>query len=350
LLLDTNGVYGFKIILIERIKFDKNSDLQIIPRSFCVAEDVLFLIPDYHAGIIKTFDLDENSSKLKFVKEFGVKGFGSDEFNRPAYCFYNNYYSKFIVADIGKGSKKVFIYDRIGGTDFKLVSKIPGVDCYDMRLGGEGNQLIVSGFVRDKDKKSYELFSINLENPGQIDFLLPSHKKYHLANIEEYQRKYFEERTLPAIGIKAFIDVIGEGVYFVWEGKLKIIKINLKTGKRTTTFGQPTRHYREPYASTELLKGHRERDYNRNRKERTKMSFVRDIFVTARHVFVVYEGPTKNNFRMQIYTPEGKFLDDIEIPNNPSQYMWFEKDSYTLYSLLNAENKGHQILIYQVNI
>lgn len=350
--LNPNEVYGFEVKFIKGIEFEGGSESQINFRSFCVAEDGLFLIPDYQAGTIKTFDQDEMVSKLKFAKKFGIKGFGKDEFNRPAYCYYDNYSSKFIVADIGKGSKKVFVYDRIGETDFKRVYKIPGVDCYDMRLGGDGKQLIVSESVIGNDNKHYELYSINLENPEQKDFLLQSYQKYHLANDKVFQIEYFEKRTMPAIGIRAFIDVYGDDVYYIWEGKLKIIKINLKT-KEKFVFGHPTPSYIEPFASKELVKARRNREYNKTSAERRKMSFVRDIFATSQFIFVVYDGPGQGNFRMQAYTPEGKFLADVKIPNNhPYREMWFDKQSHTLYSLSRTgiNNNKPQILIYKLKV
>jgi hypothetical protein len=350
LCLYPNEVYGFEVKFVKGIEFEEGAEAAINFSSFCVAEDGLFLIPDYQAGTIKTFDQDEMVSKLKFAKKFGIKGFGSDEFDKPAYCFYDNHFSKFIVADIGKGSKKVFIYDRIGGTDFKRVNKIPGADCYDMRLSGDGKQLIVSGYVTDKNKNSYELYGINLENPEQKDFLLPSYQKYHLANDKEYQIEYFEKRTLPAMGIRAFIDVYGDDVYFVWEAKLKIIKINLKT-KEKTAFGYPTPRYIEPFASELLVNAYRNRDYTSILQERMQMSFVRDIIATSQYIFVVYDGPDQDKFMMQKYSPDGKYLDETKIPRDYIyQEMWLEKESYKLYSLsLSRRGKNKpQILIYKV--
>jgi hypothetical protein len=224
------------------------------------------------------------------------------------------------------------------------------VDCVDMRLSGDGQQLIVSGYVTDKDKKSYELYGINLENPEQKDYLLPSYQKYHLANDKEYQIGYFEKRTLPAIGIKAFIDVIYDDVYFVWEAKLKIIKLNLKT-KEKTVFGHPTPHYTEPVASAELVNAYRDKDYRRVWQERMKMSFVRDIFATSQYIFVVYDGPGQGNFWIQMYTPEGKFLGEKQIKLPKDQFyqeMWLEKQSNTLYSLSRTVSNKPQILIYKV--
>jgi hypothetical protein len=346
LFLNPNEIHGFNLRLVEKVKFGNNSELQIIPGSFEVTEDGFFLIPDYKGGNIKIFE--KKGEFLNLVKKFGRKGFGIDEFNKPMYCLYDKHEGKFGVIDVGTQIRNVFIYDRINSIDFKRVNKIPNLDGYDMILGEDGKRLIISGYVIDKDKKSYELYSINLENPNQKDFLLPSYQKYHLTNTEEYKIEYSNKRTLPAMGIKAFIDVQGEDIYFVWEGKLSIIKINFKT-KEKTYFGQPTPHYIEPFASEELVKAYRDRDYTKVWKVRMKMSFVRDIFATPRHVFIVYEGPDQNNFRMQMYTPEGELLGDIKIPGNPYSNMWFDKDSYTLYSLTNINNKRFQILIYKVD-
>jgi hypothetical protein len=210
--------------------------------------------------------------------------------------------------------------------------------------------LIVSGYVTDKNKNSYELYGINLENPEQKDFLLPSYQKYHLANDKEYQIEYFEKRTLPAMGIRAFIDVYGDDVYFVWEAKLKIIKINLKT-KEKTAFGYPTPRYIEPFASELLVNAYRNRDYTSILQERMQMSFVRDIIATSQYIFVVYDGPDQDKFMMQKYSPDGKYLDETKIPRDYIyQEMWLEKESYKLYSLsLSRRGKNKpQILIYKV--
>jgi hypothetical protein len=351
LCLYPNEVYGFEVKFDKGIEFEERAESSINFRAFCVAEDGLFLIPDTQSGTIKTFVDDMKGMNLKFVKEFGCKGLGRDEFDSPAYCFYDSNYGKFGVSDIGKGTKKVFIYDRIEERDFKRVYKIPGVDCFDMRLWGDGKQLIVSGYVKDEDKNSYELYGINLENPEQKDFLLPSYQKYHLANDEEYRIEFFEKHTLPALGIKAFIDVDGDDVYFVWEAKLKIIKINLKT-KEKNIFGYPTPHYIEPFASKELVTARLNMEFTKTRAERRRMSFIRDIFATSRYIFVVYDGPSQGNFRMQAYTSEGKFLYDVKIPNNhPYREMWLDKQSLTLYSLSSMGNNNKpQILIYKVKV
>lgn len=347
LFINPKVVCGLEIRLTEKIKFEEKSKLQIIPKSFCVTEDRLFLIPDHQAGNIKIFEKDGKS--LKLVKTFGRKGFGSDEFNKPSYCFYDKYESKFGVIDVGRNIKNVFIYDRIDKTDFRRVRTVKNADGYDMKLGEDAGHLIISGYNIDKKKRPYELYSINLGNTEHKDYLLSSPEKYQISNYEEFNSEYYNKRTLPAIGIRAFMDAAEDFVYFVWEGKLIINKINLNT-KEKTAFGQQTEHYVEPSATPELLKARSKKDYTKTREERAKMSFVRDIFATPKHVLVVYEGPNQSvsNFRMQAYTPGGRFLDDIPIPGSPGYNMCFEKESYTLYSLLITKNEETQIVIYKV--
>ncbi|MGD2090837.1 MAG: hypothetical protein PVH61_31985 [Candidatus Aminicenantes bacterium] len=344
--------YGFSIQLAGKIEFADKSELQTIPISFCVTEDGLYLIPDYDTRTIKIFDKVEKY--LKLVKEFGPKGFGSAEFDDPRYCFYNKNENIFSVTDAGL--RRVFFFDRIGKLDFKLVRTVPNVDAHDIKPAGDGKNLIVCGYITDSEKRSYELYSINLENPNQKNYLLPSYKKYHLPSDKEYKIEYSDKQTLASIGIRAYIDVQKDEVYFVWEGKLRIIKINLKT-KTEITFGHKTEHYKEPFVSAELIKAYSDKDYTKAEKARNKMSFVRGIFATSRHVLVVYEGPNQanRNFRLQMYTAEGKFLGDVVIPddyNSPyhrQMLLYKGKGNYKLYSFLKTTNRENQILIYNVS-
>jgi hypothetical protein len=333
---------GFKVEPGDTIKFHEKSKLESFPISFCVTDDGFFLIPDQKIGYIKIFEKD--GEYLKLVKKFGRNGNEDDEFDKPAYCFYNQYEDKFGVVDIR--IKSVFIFDRLNKSDFKLIKKIRA-ESYNMKLGSAGKRLIVSGYITDKEENSYELYSINPNDPKQKEYLLSSPEKYGLSE-NEYQIEYFQKRTLPAIGIRSFIDVQGNDVYFVWEGKLRIIKIDIKTGEQTS-FGHLKNqrskmpNYIEPYASKALLDARRNKDFTKTRKERFNMSLVRDIFATPRHVIVVYEGPNVSNFRMQMYTLEGKFLGDKPILGKPGRTMYFDKDSYTLYSLSETRNKEIEI-------
>jgi hypothetical protein len=350
LFLNPSKIQGFTIKQVDVIKSGEDSTLNIIPRSFCMMEGELFLIPDHHAGNIKIFE--QKGKSLNLLKTFGRKGFGNDEFNNPAYCFYDMHESKFGVIDIGRGSKKLFIYDRIGPTDLKLANVVPKVEGYDMKLVGDGRQLIIAGYTTDKEGKSYELYALDVEKPEKKVFLLTSPQKYHLSD-EEYRREY-DRQAIPAIGIMSFIDIDGDNLYYLWECKLKIIKIDLRTGKRIGTFGRKAGTYREPVATETMIKSYRDSDSTGLQRERDRFSYIRDIFATPQYVIVIYEGPNESgiNFRLQIYSPEGRLLGDRAIPGIPAnsyQKIYFDKQSHKLYFLSTSrENTDHQILIYSV--
>ena len=67
------------------------------------------------------------------------------------------------------------------------------------------------------------------------------------------------------------------------------------------------------------------------------MSYVRNIFASPGYVFVIYEGPDKqnkkSNFRLQFYTPDGDYIIEVPVTDKPGFKMWFDKDKSILYSL-----------------
>ena len=349
LFLNSNGIFGEEIQLSETIKVDPDANLQVNPRSFCVTEDKAFIFPDQD-GTIKVFGKNENS--LKFIKASGPK-FDDDIFIRPMYCFY---YSR-NEAQLGVfdyGVRKVFIFNRLRKAEFESVKVI---DCpklgYDMEFAGDGEQLVISGYLTDKKNNPFDLYSINIRT-GKISYLLPSYQKYNQKNVEDYKIEYYRKQTLPAIGIKAFIDIQGDDVFFAWEGALRVIKLNLLS-KETTVFGHETPHYTKPDGSR-LSDSYVSGDFQTTWKERETMGYIRNIFATPRNVFLVYETGKSNKsnvstFRLQKYSPEGNFLADVSIPGNPGPQMWFDKESYELYALSaqSERNNGEfAILKYKI--
>jgi hypothetical protein len=158
-----------------------------------------------------------------------------------------------------------------------------------------------------------------------------------LKSVDEYETKYRKEPDIRAIGIKGVFDVHQDNVYFAWEGDLRIVKINIKSGAIRTYEGkkQPGK-YVKPHAFRGLLDSLLSRDRYRHQIERQKMSYVRNIFITNReHILVIYEGPGEANFRAQFYTLDGKFLDEVPLPGKPSYRMYLNKEKNILYSLAN---------------
>jgi len=348
LFLNSNGIFGQEIQLSETIKVDPKANLKVNPRSFCVTEDKAFIFPDQD-GKIKIFGKNERS--LKFIKASGPN-FGIETLIRPMYCFYSR--NEALLGVIDYEVRKVFIFNRPKKEYFTSMKVI---DCpklgYDMEFAGDGEQLIISGYLTDKENNPFDLYSINIRT-RKISYLLPSYQKYNQKNAEDYVIEYYRKQTLPAIGIKAFIDIQGDDAYFVWEGELRIIKLNLHS-RETKVFGKKTPYYTKPDGaklSYSYLRG----DFETTWKERKTMAYVRNIFATPRHVFLVYETgkSDKSNvstFMLQRYSPEGNYITEDSIPDNPGAQMWFDKESYELYAFSkqsDSNNGEFTILKYKI--
>lgn len=360
LVFGPNWVVGQDLELVEKITVDPvaslKTDFKKIPRSFCVTGDEIFVIPDHNSGTLKIFG--RSGDFLKFIEEFGRDGFGPEKqkkFSRPMYCLYNQYEGKLGIIDYG--AKKVFIFNRSGMVDFTFSNDFKCKKLgHDIKLaGGEqiyDTQIVVSGYLLDHDDKPFDLYSRNIRTGG-INYLLPSHEKYGLKTNEDFVIKYDTSQTLPATGISAFIDIQGDDVFFVWEGALRIIKINLRSNEKKV-FGHVTPHYTKP-DGLGLAKIHKKRDKKNKIEEKKKMSYIRSIFATSRHIFLVYEtgkNEKSNNvstYRLQTYTPDGDFLGDASIPGSPLRQMWLTKESYELYAF-SKESGKLTVLKYKIRI
>lgn len=345
---------GQSIKLIDEIKFLsglEETQLPLDTKSFCVSEDQLFIIPDYRSGNIKIYE--KNGENLELISTIGRKGYGPGEFVKPAFCSYSKDESKFVVMDLG--IRKIFIYDRISRISFKLVKEVPcwrgGTDIKSIR-----NKLFIAGYTSDQVGNPYDFYYIDLTNDKTV-FLLPSYRKYGLQSFKEYEIQNRSKSVIPVIGIRGFFDINRDEVYFVWEGNLKIIKLNIVSGGiDTNTFGIQPPHYIKPYASENLLEARKKEDFNVIQKELAKMSYVRNIFVNSKDILVIYEGPVKQssatNFRMQFYTLDGNFIKEVLVPGQFDNKMWFDKDMHILYSLSRRSDtfgEHYFILKYEIH-
>jgi len=339
-LLLPKAVQKNQLKLIKEVEFSDESALQALPWSFCIIEDDCYLVPDHREGLVKVFR--QKGRTLKLINKFGPKGNSTYKFNKPAYCVYDKVTGKLWIIDTM--IKKVFIFKKIE-MEFKSAGSMK-LDCYDLKPLPNREPLIISGYVTDKKGKPYDLYLLNAKAPGQKQYLLPSPQKYQLSDIE-YSIEYKGKRTIPIIGIRGFVDVRGNDAYFIWEGKLKITKIDLDTRKRVV-FGQPTEYYVEPNVSADLQSAYLEKNYTKVIKERAKMSLIRNIFAATNSIYVAYEAPREGNLRLQRYTPEGTFSSDIQIPGNRNQLIRIDKYGCYLYSLIEARDNHYKISVYQM--
>jgi len=348
-LCTTSTTSAGDIKFIERIEIPGEPQPLINPWDFCVTEDGLFLIPDYGAGNIKIYE--RNADVLKLSKIIGQKGVGSDDFSRPTYCLYDKEGNKFGALDIGL--RKIFIYARIDRLEFKRVQEVP---CWhggtDILLSQD--KLFVSGYATDTNENPYDFYFIDLRD-DQTTFLLPSYFKYGLKSLSEYEIQYRMNSGIKAIGIKSFFDIQEDYAYFVWEGNLKITKVNIVSREiASMPFGTNPLYYIKPFASTRLLEGYR-KNFKLMQSEKAKMSYVRNIFANKKFLFVISEGPASanaSNFKIQFYTLDGVFLKETPMPGMTHYRMWFDKDKSVLYSLsseLSGKALKYFILTYKIS-
>ena len=136
---------------------------------------------------------------------------------------------------------------------------------------------------------------------------------------------------------------------------MNIIKINMKSGK-LGFFGEKPPHYIKPFASKQMIEARRNRNSNIVQSEKSKMSYIRDIFASPKHVLVIYEGPVKQdkkpNFRLQFYTLDGNFLEEIPIPGKPGKTMCLDKEKDILYSLTSEmrDDLNEEYFIWEYKI
>ena len=348
---------GQGVKLIERFEISAEPEPLLDVWSFCVTDDELVMIPDYKAGNIKVYE--KNAGILELVKIIGRKGYGNNEFVRPTVCFYNSEESKFGVMD--HGLRKIFLYDRINGRlDFERVREIlckrKGTDFQLI-----GDRLFISGYASDPNKRNYDFYFIDLtkneNDPNQQTYLLPSYLKYGLKSNREYEIQFLDKYDIPAIGIKGWFDIHKDDAYFIWEGALKIIRINIVSGDiYPDKNGIKPPHYIKPFPTIELRDAYLKRDIDLIQNKKERMSYVENIFVNSKYVLVIYEGPVNpgaaTNCWLQFYTLDLDFLKEVPIPGNPKNMMWFDKNKALLYSLsskMRGDKQYYYVLKYEIH-
>jgi hypothetical protein len=361
LFLNASPGWGGDVKLIEKIEFSPGSELPLKPKSFCVTEDEVFIIPDYQAGNIKIYEkvYENNKEFLRLEKNIGRKGYGPDELSRPTACFYSKNESKFGIMDLG--IRKIFLYDRIGRMDFIRVKE---VSCwrgaYDIKL--EKNRLLISGYNQGQDEEPYDFYYVDLTN-DQTTFLLPSYYKYGLKSHPDYYQQYRGEYNIRVIGIIAKFDILNNDVYFVWEGNLKIIKIDILSGEiNQNTFVEEKSNYKKPYATDKMIEAYQKKDIDfiDSKRKREGMSYIRNIFTSSKYVLVIYEGsiPNEENedrktkFWLRFYFLDGKLEKEIPINAQSGSKMWLDKDRDILFLLSSESNLSggnYFILKYEIS-
>lgn len=343
-LLIPKGGFGKAINLTGTIAVDNNTWMEKDPGSFVVTEDGLFLFPDETQGKVRFYERDNN--KLRYVVDLGRSGLGTERFIKPVHCFYFPKENRVGVFD--KGAKMIFIYDRHqAGFELKKQFDCP-YGAYDIEFSGDGEYLIVSGFLHDTNNNPFELYSINIRT-GEIQPFLPSYRKYHLKNQDEYYSEYRVKQSIPPRGLNGFIDVQGDELFFVWEGALPVLKINLKSKDITGFGGREKGNFFQPRDS-KLAEYYKKGEFGTARKELLNYALVRNLFTTQDAVYVIYETAQQKGFRVQGHGLKGNFLFDQELSGKLSKRMYLDKTTVKLYCFSESGQgeTANNILIYEI--
>ncbi|MCK5027489.1 MAG: hypothetical protein KAS07_03655, partial [Candidatus Pacebacteria bacterium] len=157
----THGLFGeLGVELVERIKFPDIDEFTSNPYSFCVTKDEAFIVPDYYEGTLKIYV--KSGDSLELVNSIGQKGFRKGDLGKPAYSYYDNTKSKFVVLD--RGLRKIFIYSRLKYAKWKNKPdrefNCPRLG-YDIQLKDE--KLFISGYKEDSNENPYSLYYIDMK-------------------------------------------------------------------------------------------------------------------------------------------------------------------------------------------
>lgn len=340
-------ILGYKIDF-DKIKITGDEFLQV-SISFCITEDNLFLVIDFKGGDVKIYN--SNGALLKVL---GRKGYGPNEFAQPLFCHYSN--KRLIISD--NGQRKIFVYDRKEKLNF-----IRSKEIFALSVGSDlfldENNIYIAGARKNKDDITYQFFAVDINKDDKYTYYLPGYLKYGLRSENEFKRELLRKPEISSIGGRAYFDIHGDFSYYIWEGDLKIFKINLKT-KTISTFGEKSSNYIKPYASKKLINAFgmsSKQAANIRGTEREKMSYVRQIFTTKKHVLVIYEArDSKHNdlgYMMQFYTLDGQFVKEISMPRKPGFALCFDKHKNILYSITAVPegdlDESHYILKYTIH-
>ncbi len=297
--------YDINIRLVDRFTISQEKNYLTAYR-FAVTEDELFIVPHAKEGNLKIY---KNTGVL--YKIIGKKGPGPNEFVLPGPCDYKKPY--FALLDTGK--HKVLVLKRTKNDDFKRANEL---FCLGMphNIKLYKDNIILGAYINSKRGKKYSLY-IKDFNDQKIHYLLPSYAKYGFSSEKEYEHKKRELGM--AANTFAFFDVYDDNVYYAWEGRAKIIKIDINTKKRVV-FGKDTENYVKPRVTSKIRKAYRTMEGGEViTTERMKMSWIRGVFADKRYSIILYINFDKKldlwRTTLQFYDSEGDYIKEINLPD-----------------------------------
>ncbi len=254
------------------------------------------------------------------------------------------------VMDFGK--RKIFILKRDENKKLAMKMEIPCRSTGD-DIVLDGNRLLISGYITDKEGKSYDLYFKYL-NSDKVNLLLPTEAKYGLGTHKEFLNINHETAFFSTLGRVGYCDIHEDSIYFVWHGNLNIFNIN-SLNKKFTTFGKITANYIKPYVTNKMKRARRERNLNISKGEKKKMSFIQGLFVSTDYICLIYEKAPNitdgySDYIIQFYSLENNgFLKEVKLEGFPSNVYYFDKASDIFYSMSFPEDEEEFILKYKIS-
>ena len=306
LLIVCNSTFALEVKLIERIPLSQRETALLYVSPFAVTEDEVLILPDIRSGDIKLYD-----KKGELITVWGRRGPGPDEFNAPVFCDYQKPY--FVIMDFGK--RNLSLFERAGKDNFQSIQSFHCTSLgSDIKLMND--ILLISGYVVNNKGEEYDLYLKNLKN-GKNEYLLPSEIKYGFKSKTKFKNEYQKKDDIVSIGTLGFCDFFGDDIYYVWQGNLRVIKINVEN-KNISFFGEKTQNYVTPKATKKLITAHKRRNQELSSEEKRKMSYVLGVFADADIIGVIFGNYDKDasvwKMVLQIYSPNGKLLEETVLP------------------------------------
>lgn len=338
---------------LEKIKFSKEFETLGEVWDFCVTHDGLFIIPDFGKGDVKIYE--KSGNVISLINKLGQRGYGPDGFLRPTFCFYNNEERIFGILDIRL--RKIVLYDRISRSEFKR--KSTGIHCpdlaYDIQL--KGGKLFIAGYIEDSKKRNYSFYSVSLNNPNEKDYLLSSHYLYGFNEKRSFKEQ-LEEKHVGKIGVFCYFDIHEDEAYVVWEGNLKINPVNINSKNSINSFGEISKNYIRPFPTRELIDSYYKDNEIGVKIVKQKYSFVSDIFVSSISIYIIYQGPIKENGEniwIQVYTMAGKFKGEFPLKRSLGRNIFFitnhnSKNTYLYLLSRESQDRKSEYIIWKYKI
>lgn len=272
-------------------------------------------------GSLLFTDIRDQNNQLKLFNEngqlengWGKMGPGPDEFDGLGFLDYQSPY--LALAEAGK--HKIHFFEATNNGHF--LKKLGEVKAWEMNGPIKiynNNNILITGYIVSSDNRGYAVFMRSLLEK-ETRYILPLEYKFGARSKSEH-KKIFEE--VQGLSWLSYLDVFEDTAFYISSVRLKVVKINLKSGK-IELFGKTPGNFRP----VSMDKRTREAliDPRKGKEIQEKIfdscSFVGGIFVDKEFVAIIYvnrEKTLKNSKYfvpyVQLYDHAGRLLNTIPI-------------------------------------